>query len=111
METPKTEALFGEAGLSVGQLRPAGDGLFEWRLLPGINHDFDIDDRRIDYSYEGSPGSILSIAGRDLDTTSGIAGGGIFYHGERAGLGLEYRGRFNDDYDEQWIAATVSVRF
>lgn len=48
---------------------------------------------------------------RDLDTTSGILGGGIFYHGKRAGLGLEYRGRFNDDYQERSIAATVSVRF
>jgi hypothetical protein len=111
VDARQTEALFGEAGLAIGQLRSAGEGLFEWRLLLGVNHDFDIDDRRIAYTYEGSPGNVLDIEGRDVDTTSGILGGGIFYHGERAGLALEYRGRFNGDYDEQSVAATASVRF
>ncbi|MDH4107956.1 MAG: hypothetical protein OEW35_06550 [Gammaproteobacteria bacterium] len=111
IEARGTEALFGEAGVTLGQLRPAGEGLFGWHLLLGVNHDFDIDERRIDYAYEGSPGNLLRLDGRKLDPTSAILGGAVSYSGERAGFALEYRGRLNSDYDEQSAAATVTVRF
>jgi uncharacterized protein with beta-barrel porin domain len=104
-------ALLGEAGVKLGRRLEMDDGTLDWHLLAGINYDFDIDNRSIKYSYAGAPNDLLSLDGRDVSKVSALVGGGIAYFGKRMGLQLEYRGRFNDDYDEQAIAAFISVRF
>jgi len=100
-----TTALVGDIGVNIGQR------MQHWNLMVGVNHDFDIDDRRLDYAYAGQPTEWFSLAGRDLSATSGLLGGTLAWSGERLGLNLEYRGRFNSDYDEQALAAIFLVRF
>jgi len=106
-----TEALFGEAGVSIGRQLTRGRGYLDWNLLLGVNHDFELDDRRIRYSYAGAPDNVLTLDGRDVSGTSAVLGGSLGYFGERIGTSIEYRGRFNSDYDEQALALMFRLRF
>ncbi len=108
-----SSALFGDLGINVGQRKELqrGGTIFDWNLMFGVNHDFDIDDRRIDYAYAGQPGDVLSLNGRDGAETSALLGGTLAWYGERLGMNLEYRGRFNSDYNEQSIAALFLLEF
>jgi hypothetical protein len=89
----------------------SGDTVFDWNLMLGINQDFDVDDRQIVYSYVGRPSEILSLPGRDTSNTSTLLGGTLAWYGERLGVSLEYRGRFNSDFDEQAIAGIFLLQF
>ena len=77
----------------------------------GFNHDFDADDRTIRYSYAGQPNDLLSLDGRNVSGTSGLLGGTLAWYGDRLGLNLEYRGRFNSAYYEQSIAGIFLLQF
>ena len=46
-----------------------------------------------------------------MSQSSALLGGSIAVGGERVGFSLEYRGRFNSDYQEQSGAAMFNVRF
>ena len=85
--------------------------MFDWNLNAGLNHDFDIDDRQIGYAYLGQPDEMLWLPGRDTSSTSALLGGTLAWYGERMGVNLEYKGRFNSDYDEQSVAAIFLLQF
>ena len=108
-----TSALFGEIGVNIGQRIDLRDSssVFDWNLMFGANHDFDVDKRRIDYAYVGQPDELLSLNGRSTTATSALLGGTLAWYGDRFGMNLEYRGRFNSDYEEQAIAAFFLLRF
>ena len=113
IESRDVNAVFGELGVNLGQRMPLenGNATFDWNIMLGVNHDFGTDDRTIRYSYAGQPNDLLSLDGRNVSGTSGLLGGTLAWYGDRFGLNLEYRGRFNSEYDEQSIAGIFLLQF
>jgi outer membrane autotransporter protein len=106
-----TEALVGEVGARVGRQKKLGKGTLDWHASLGLNHDFDIDDARISYSYAGAPGDSFRIDDRDLDNNSAVFGAGVSYTRGSSTISLDYRRQQNDDYDNDAIFAGLVVRF
>jgi len=106
-----TEALLGELGAKVVRLQQLRNGTLDWHASVALNHDFDIDDARIGYSYAGAPGTTFGINDRDRENNSTVFGAGLSYTTGNSTISLDYRRQNNDDYDNDAISAVIVVRF
>ena len=111
IEGRNTEALIGELGAKAARLQKLGKGMLDLHASLGLNHDFDIDDARISYSYAGAPGDVFVIDDRDLERNSAVFGAGISYTSGNSSISLDYRRLQNNDFNNDSIFAGLEVRF
>ena len=104
-------ALSGEAGFKFSILQHTSKSLIDWHLNLGWNHDFEIGDGELTYAYHGAPDSWFTMDARPSSANSRILGGGVTFMQNQSALTLEYRGLSNDDHDEQYVGARLSLRF
>lgn len=111
VEASRTTALFGEGGLRFSRVQALSQSLIDWHFNLGVSHDFGLDDGKVSFSYSGAPGSWFEMQGRPDEATSRLLGAGVTLMNDMSALTLEYRGLSNDDHDEQYVGARVSLRF
>jgi outer membrane autotransporter protein len=111
IEGRNTEALIGELGAKAARLQKLGKGMLDLHASLGLNHDFDIDDARISYSYAGAAGDVFVIDDRDLERNSAVFGAGISYTSGNSSISLDYRRLQNNDFNNDSIFAGLESRF
>ena len=111
IEGRTTEALIGELGAKAAHFQKLGKGTIDLHASLGLNHDFNIDDARISYSYAGAPGDVFVIDDRDLERNSAVFGAGVSYTSGYSSFSLDYRRLQNNDFNNDSIFAGVVVRY
>ena len=106
-----TSALLGEIGTTFVRLQDVDSGVIDWHASLAYNYDFDIDDGRIAYAYDGAPGSVLMIDDRNITAGSAVFGAGLAYIRKRSILSFDYRGQFNSDYRNDILGLRLAYSF
>jgi outer membrane autotransporter protein len=104
-------AFFGEAGFKFSALQKTAHSLIDWHFNLGLSHDFEIDDANVTFSYAGAMGNWFTLDARKSDPNSHLFGAGVTLMKKDSAFTLEYRGLMNDDHEEQYLGARVSLRF
>jgi len=107
-----TESLVSELGLRVTKAYQLENGTLLPEASLAWNYNFDIGDRLITASYEGSPNTTFSIDGQDVEKHGASVGVGLMFI-SKGGLStaLRYRGEFRDKYDAQAVYGEMRYEF
>jgi uncharacterized protein with beta-barrel porin domain len=95
----------------LGVMQTLERGAIDWSATLALDHDFDVDSSELRYAYAGAPGAFFTLDAREVDADSALLGAGVTYLGRRSALGLNYRGLFNSDYEDQSLGLRLSFRF
>jgi len=108
----RTDSLVSELGIRLARVFKTKYG----SLIPEVSaawlHDFDIDDRVITSSFDGSPGASFSIKGQDVERNGATLGAGItFVHKSGLSTSLKYIGEFREKYKSNGVMGELRFTF
>jgi uncharacterized protein with beta-barrel porin domain len=108
----KTDSLMSELGLRLARIFEIKYGSLIPEVSAAWSYDFDIDDRVITASFEGSPGAAFSIDGQPVERNGAVVGAGLtFVHKSGFSTSLRYRGEFRDKYRSHGVIGEVRFMF
>ena len=107
-----TDALISELGLRITPVFQLGSGLLLPEASLAWNYDFDIDDRTIQSSLAGQPGTTFSIDGNSVEQSGAVVEVGVTYLGHNGFKpSLHYHGEFRNGYTEHSIMGQLRWEF
>jgi uncharacterized protein with beta-barrel porin domain len=107
-----TASLVSELGLRVMRVVPLKKCILVPEASLGWNYDFDIDDRAITASLEGSPGTAFSVEGQHAGRSGAAVGTAVNFFANRGFSGsLRYSGEFRQLEQAHSLLAELRVEF
>jgi uncharacterized protein YhjY with autotransporter beta-barrel domain len=107
-----TDSLTSELGLRLARIFEVKYGSLIPEVSAAWSYDFDIDDRVITATFEGSPGAAFSIDGQPVERNGAVLGVGLtFIHKSGFSTSLRYRGEFREKYDSHGVMGELRLTF
>jgi outer membrane autotransporter protein len=104
--------LTSELGLRLARVFNVKYGSLVPEVSAAWSYDFDIDDRVITASFEGSPGTAFSIDGQPVEKNGAVLGVGLtFLHKSGFSTSLRYRGEFREKYQSHGVMGEFRLMF
>jgi outer membrane autotransporter protein len=108
----KTDALLSELGLRAAGVFKTQYGDLIPELSGAWSYDFDIDNRVITASFEGSPGAAFSVKGQDVEKNGAVVGAGLtFIHKSGISSSIRYSGEFREKYNSNAVIGEFRLSF
>ena len=107
-----TDGLYSQLGLRLARRYQFETGSFMPEMKVAWSHDFDIDDRLINSSFSGTPGSAFVFRGQDVSKDAATLGAGITYaltNGLSAAV--RYSADLSEDYTNQSVHGEIRYAF
>ncbi|HVP78515.1 MAG TPA: autotransporter outer membrane beta-barrel domain-containing protein [Thermodesulfobacteriota bacterium] len=107
-----TDSLTSELGLRLARVFDVKYGSLIPEASAAWSYDFDIDDRIITASFQGSPGTAFSIDGQPVEKNGAVLGTGLtFIHKSGFSTSLRYRGEFREKYQSHGVMGEFRLMF
>jgi outer membrane autotransporter protein len=107
-----TNSLTSELGLRLARIFKTRYGSLIPEASAAWSYDFDIDDRIITASFDGSPGAAFSIDGQPVERNGAVLGTGLtFIHKSGLSTSLRYRGEFREKYRSHGVIGELRLMF
>ncbi|MEJ2182617.1 MAG: autotransporter outer membrane beta-barrel domain-containing protein [Nitrospirota bacterium] len=108
----KTDSLVSSVGLRAARVFSTDGGSLLPEISAAWNYDFDIDERVITASLEGSPDAAFSIAGQKVERNGATLGTGItFMNRDGFSTRLKYSAEIRENYEAHGVMGELRYEF